>query len=254
MAKIPAESITLNRAEGRTSELVGPKTVHGGADSVWDRANALLRSWSQSAPKDGSYHKTDFVVTYADGETYEGRYDLVHFTVERPDIADHMRAFVMLMAGLRKPSHMTDEQYERYLANWSESDREKYREFLDRYQIGDEDESVSRASSASEGRSQGVYIGPDIWNDDEMRRTVFAWISRTGMGPTFGSMSIGYYQQLVVAAIEVLEDAAKAAGIAAPARFRVKDGMVQAQRDDGKWIGLGLSPRAVNDAADRRTR
>jgi len=87
--KIKARSITLQRAEGTIGrDDFGPKTVtakEGG--NVWEQADRLLFDWSQTAPRGGGYDKVDFTVNYEDGETYSGRYDLVHWSEEYPSLA-----------------------------------------------------------------------------------------------------------------------------------------------------------------------
>lgn len=68
--KVPAVRIELAQAEGcyhghtPTADLTGP--------GLWERANRTLSDWSITAPRNGSYHKTDYRVTYADGEVYRG--------------------------------------------------------------------------------------------------------------------------------------------------------------------------------------
>lgn len=90
--KIAASSILLNRAEGPTAECGEVLLTATRSVSAWDRASAMLRAWSHTAPKKGGgYDKCDFTVTFADGETYKGRYDLHHMEVEMPDLAKHLR-------------------------------------------------------------------------------------------------------------------------------------------------------------------
>lgn len=69
--KSPVKSITLTRAEGLEHECGKPVTV-----STWDAASATLSGWAWTAPKDGGYDKCLFTVEWANGETYQGRFDL----------------------------------------------------------------------------------------------------------------------------------------------------------------------------------
>ncbi|MCL0084231.1 DUF192 domain-containing protein, partial [Dehalococcoidia bacterium] len=107
--KIRARSITLRRLEGdRQRDDFSSHTLTPLDDkSVWERANSLLRKWSETAPRRGKgYHKVSFIVTYEDGETYQGRFDLRHNTVEYPDLAEHIYRSVAFYAGRYRPPHM----------------------------------------------------------------------------------------------------------------------------------------------------
>ena len=61
---IKAIKIWLHRAEGKEDFA----TVEG--EDVWFEAQNVLRRWGRTAPKPGGgYDKTDFKVTFEDGET-----------------------------------------------------------------------------------------------------------------------------------------------------------------------------------------
>lgn len=125
---IKVKSIRLVRAEGPAEECDKPQTV-----SSWLEANRVLRQWSETAPREGGYDKCDFTITYEDGETYEGRYDLKHWSCEPPDLAEHVRGFVTFHAGRRKPAWMTDEEYESRLPSIK---KPEFEHFLEHYEIG----------------------------------------------------------------------------------------------------------------------
>ncbi|MCL0079832.1 DUF192 domain-containing protein [Dehalococcoidia bacterium] len=138
--KIRARSITLRRLEGdRQRDDFSSHTLTPLDDkSVWERANSLLRKWSETAPRRGEgYHKVSFIVTYEDGETYQGRFDLKHYTVEYPDLAKHIYHFVAFYAGRYCPPHMTEEQYKEFLEDRIVVEiRTDFINFLDNYEIG----------------------------------------------------------------------------------------------------------------------
>lgn len=138
--KIRARSITLRRLEGdRQRDDFSSHTLTPLDDkSVWERANSLLRKWSETAPRRGKgYHKVSFIVTYEDGETYQGRFDLKHYTVEYPDLAKHIYRSVAFYAGRYRPPHMTEEQYKEFLEDRLVVEiRTDYENFLDNYEIG----------------------------------------------------------------------------------------------------------------------
>ena len=87
-ATVPALTITLTRAEG-PSPLPAAATAAG--PDVWADARALLRGWSYTAPRSRDavgVDKVDFVVAYADGQTYSGTFGLTDTDLDLPA---HMR-------------------------------------------------------------------------------------------------------------------------------------------------------------------
>jgi len=64
---VSVTEVWLNRAEGPTKLLTGPRT-----ETSLEDANRVIRGWATTAPKDGSYHKVDFKVTWSDGEDPRG--------------------------------------------------------------------------------------------------------------------------------------------------------------------------------------
>ena len=131
-ARIRAIKFELNRAEGPSAECGPAEPV-----TTWMDADNILRKWSLTAPEFGGYDKCDFTITYADGETYTGRYDLKRHDIGFPELlARHIRGFVEFCAGLHCPSHMTTEQYREYLSD--NNSTAEYQDFLNRYEIGGE--------------------------------------------------------------------------------------------------------------------
>lgn len=104
---IPVTSIELERLEGLTAECLTVTVPN------FSRANATLREWSRTAPKGprSGYHKCAFVVTFADGETYSGRFDL---TDEPERLEAHILAHLVAFSGIA-PAHRTQEQWDRFL-------------------------------------------------------------------------------------------------------------------------------------------
>jgi len=124
MSKIKVKEIYLYKTEGLIAE--EPKKVTVGD---FRTADLFLLAWSNTAPKaGGGYHKVDFKITYLDGETYEGRYDLKHHSVEMPDLRKHVNDFILFSAGLKKPDWFTDEDYKLYI-------NDEYKHFLENYKI-----------------------------------------------------------------------------------------------------------------------
>jgi hypothetical protein len=139
MNKILAKSIEIERAEGLSSECIAV-TVQ-----TFAQAEATLSRWSMTAPDNGGYHKCDFKVTFEDGQTYEGRYDLSRNRADQdaPTLADHIARHLSFYAGAHKNelpgylSHMTLADYHRMIGRLTEEQQAEYAAFLNTYQIGD---------------------------------------------------------------------------------------------------------------------
>lgn len=103
---------------------------------IWVAADKVLFDWSATAPKDGGYHKCDFVVEYEDGEKYTGRFDLYYHSVEYPNLAKHMFDFVRFTSGKYKGA-LAQEEYDRFKehAHFKKLAPE-FAKFLDKYEIG----------------------------------------------------------------------------------------------------------------------
>lgn len=105
--------IILNRAEGPIEQCDKPVTTDSFA-----AADAVLRRWSDTAPEKGGYDKVDFTIFDAEIQLeYNGRYDLKHWRVERPNLKDHVVSHLEFMAGVSRPRHMTQQQYDDFLAS-----------------------------------------------------------------------------------------------------------------------------------------
>ncbi len=138
---IHAIRIYITRAEGFSHEC----DVTHVCDSFAE-ADAVLRFMARTAPDGGGYDKCDFAVRYADGETYEGRYDLTYDDVVGASLARHMSDHVTFSAGVRLPEHLISrygefeakKRRDAYLRDIvGDNLVAKYRKFLDTYAIGD---------------------------------------------------------------------------------------------------------------------
>jgi hypothetical protein len=100
-----------------------------------------------------------------------------------------------------------------------------------------------------------MYIGRDIWNDEDRLRAAFRWLTRTGAGSDFPGRPISWYQNHQVHAIDVLHELATDRGLPDATRFRMRGGFYQAENPDrsGEWRDL-TTPSAVYEEADRRAR
>jgi len=142
MAKAKVVSIYLYRAEGPTKvlERLGrQRTV-----ASYEEADRVLKTWSATAPKPGEgYDKIDFKVTWEDGQTYEGRYDLtqedsLHARSRLNLIGSHIQQQLLFYSGLSRPRHLSPEDYERYLSQLRRSSGEtpeSYIQFLQTHEV-----------------------------------------------------------------------------------------------------------------------
>jgi hypothetical protein len=142
-------SIKLERAEGTSEECI-EVTV-----TSWDDADLTLARWAHTAPCDGKcgfphiksqyllggYNKCDFLVTFEDGETYEGRFDLTHkhmigVNLLQKQMLNHMRFHALQWT----PPHMTRAEHERYInetmaCRGFENIKKEAEDFLKNYEI-----------------------------------------------------------------------------------------------------------------------
>lgn len=130
--KVPIVSIRLHVAEG-------PMAGKTFTVPTFKEGNSILHQVSNSAPTAGGYDKVDFTVTYQDGNEYAGRYDVTHLSRrEAPlSIADQMRNHLTFHAGLRCPAHMTQEKYEKAIADFGHESVAKATKFLMTYSLED---------------------------------------------------------------------------------------------------------------------
>lgn len=118
------KEITIIRREGPKSECGKEHKT----DS-WEGANEILFNMAWNAPKVG-YDKVDFKIIFQDGQKYIGRYDLVHRSVEMPDLYKHIKNYIMYYAGKNKPIWMTEKQYRKSLLD---VDTGEFEEFAKKY-------------------------------------------------------------------------------------------------------------------------
>jgi hypothetical protein len=86
--------------------------------------------WSETAPDAGGYNKCDFVITWPQGGTYEGRYDLKHHTCVAPSRRGHVQDVAECYSGQKRPAHMTQAQYEDWIKKHMGEESAAYAEVL----------------------------------------------------------------------------------------------------------------------------
>lgn len=122
--------IILERGEGPSELCDRPVAV-----KTWAQADEVLWQWAETAPLSG-YDKVDFLVVWNDGELYQGRFDL-----RRQDglygnhLPRHIRQFAGVYAGERKPAHLSEERWNRFLETISPATREHYGKVLATYAL-----------------------------------------------------------------------------------------------------------------------
>jgi hypothetical protein len=98
--KIGIKYILITRLEGSSKEDYNLGVTQR-FNSV-AQADTRLREISATVPKSGGYDKTDVKVVFKDGHTYEGRWDVKHYTQPDNDtsIGQHLRESLNFKAGL----------------------------------------------------------------------------------------------------------------------------------------------------------
>lgn len=110
-----------------------------------------------------------------------------------------------------------------------------------------------------------MRVGSEIWGDKAKLKATFAALTRTGMGPAFGSRNIAWYQLHQCAAVDVLTERLVGARVLTGdldtafrpmrAEVRVRANHVQGRMEGEKaWRDLGLTPACVWSLADKRCR
>ena len=87
------------------------------------------------------------------------------------------------------------------------------------------------------------------WSDGASIRRAFTWLTRSGIGPSFGSRPISWYQMHQCAALDVLKD--RVVSIGGNGDVRVHHGNVQARNASGAWEHVGV-PFHLYLLADKR--
>lgn len=155
--------------------------IRGGEKfTTWAEANRLVKRAAAEHEGEygagGGYYKTSFVVGFADGHTYTGRLDI---NEKDDDITGHIRDFAEFSAGLRKPAHMSQEQYDNYVRG---GDAQSWQEFLDRYMLEDPapttPEPTKRANvvqfpgAKPQEKTMAPDLSPEQWLKLEMVKQV----------------------------------------------------------------------------------
>lgn len=91
------QKVVIERAEGMTGHRTMKKVTFQG-DAAEAEGNQWLREIAATAPKDGSYDKTDVWVTVSSGQEYQFRFDVRHTSMpdNDTDIRQHMRDFLLI--------------------------------------------------------------------------------------------------------------------------------------------------------------
>ena len=106
-------SILFNRAEGPSAQCIKRNFTS------FPEVNEYMLEMSKTAPKQNAeYDKCDFTVDFGNGDTYTGRYDLVHYSVKTPDLPEYIKEQLLFMSGELRPAHMTISQYEECISTY----------------------------------------------------------------------------------------------------------------------------------------
>lgn len=102
--------VTLTRAEGPTN--IAPENCAGRTETVKtiSEANEVLQRWRKTAHHD----KIDFTIQFSHEDwSYSGCYILA--PDETPDLLGHVKNFLEFYGGIKKPSNLTQRQWDEHL-------------------------------------------------------------------------------------------------------------------------------------------
>ena len=123
-------NIWLRRAEGRSAQCYGLDV------QTWTDSDYVLRGWAVTAPKEMGYDKVDFLVTWEDGETYEGRFDMKYeHKLEENLLGRQITDVLMFYAGENKPDYMKEQAYREYVEHYADM-KVAYLAFLEEHDLG----------------------------------------------------------------------------------------------------------------------
>jgi hypothetical protein len=95
--------------------------------NTFKEAEQLIKNAAFKAPDDGCYDKTKFLITWTDGNTYEGRIDIVKAdSFKSAPLKDHILSFI---------NYVTSDNESGWYA---EEEKEAYKELLNKYTLEDE--------------------------------------------------------------------------------------------------------------------
>lgn len=128
--KIGVRSITITRGEGPIDLCDKPRTF-----ASWGDAETWLRSQGHTFPKDGTYDKHNFIVTFEDAETWEGRLDCKHPSCRDNDldVKEHIRSLCEWHGGVARHPWCGAQKYAEIVATYQ--DKQDYLDFLNKYDI-----------------------------------------------------------------------------------------------------------------------
>ena len=116
-----------------------PGIVIEGEGNLWERADSYIHLCRTVAPNDGSYHKTDFIVTFADGVTWRGRIDIQGIECPFESLRGYVCDYLAYHAGHWCPRHTTMDNYKamlRFMHLDTPESRWPYIHWLTRYDFG----------------------------------------------------------------------------------------------------------------------
>lgn len=103
------------------------------AFTAWRDVDMVLFAVATSRPRStGGYYKTGFRITWADGETYEGRIDVQRGT---HSIREHVRAHCLAYSGRSAPALYSEAEWLAVVARVKPEQRAGLERVLDNYEL-----------------------------------------------------------------------------------------------------------------------
>jgi hypothetical protein len=136
--KSKVQSIALQRLDGRRDE-IGIK-----AFNTWSEANKAIVAMTKTAPVT-SGHEVDFRVQWDDSACYSGALELHYEPGAEYDLAGRIRFYIEVIAGLRKPGHLSELDYTVALAKIPAAQRAYWAEFVQHHELSNKRDTEKAA-------------------------------------------------------------------------------------------------------------
>ncbi len=157
--KTKLKTVVFGYAEGNRDEK-GPflkKPFH-----TWSDANKAVSEMAFYASSTG-YDKTDFTITWTNGDTYKGTISIGHKMTSGRPLTDHVVSNLEFLSG-KKPPHLTDESYKRLTKQLEPETIAEATKMLATYDLG------QKAEIATPRKPSGPTLHEQIKAEDERKK------------------------------------------------------------------------------------
>ena len=112
---IKASQIEITRAEGKNTDDMATYVF-----PTWAEANDRLKGIAATVDHKGS-DDVDFRVAFEDGQSYNGTIEIKANGEVNESLQDHIRNHLSFHLGMNRPSHLSEEEYQRIVRTYEEA-------------------------------------------------------------------------------------------------------------------------------------